>query len=192
LLGGLPQLEYVYFFANQRISSLWDMTGNESLTGLGMEDFSRLSSVEGIGTAPALREFRIGNVVWNKMVIDSFMPLADTGIERLSFTGRAISDNDLSFIEKLPNLKTFDFATNLFTTEQVAWIVANYPHLEGFALKPSVDCEFDGDPSVIIVGKRKPILRIGGNEARIGKYVRAFEDMKEKYKGISYHDAFDL
>lgn len=28
LLGTLPKLEYVYFFANQRISSLWDMSRN--------------------------------------------------------------------------------------------------------------------------------------------------------------------
>ena len=41
LLGTLPQLEYVYFFANQRITSLWDMSGNTSLSGLAIKDFSR-------------------------------------------------------------------------------------------------------------------------------------------------------
>lgn len=79
LLGTLPNLEYVDCFANQRISSLWDMSGNTSLTGLCIKDFSRLSSIEGIATAPALKEFIIGNAIWDKMVIESLMPLAPIG-----------------------------------------------------------------------------------------------------------------
>lgn len=197
LLGTLPQLEYVYFFANQRVTSLWDMTENTSLSGLAMEDLSRLTSIKGIETAPALKEFRIGNAVWGKMVIDSFMPLANTKIERLSFTGRAIGDDDLSFMEHMPNIKVFDFATNLFTTEQVAWIVANFPQVEGSALKAKQDHELFGSdadpadvPETVIVGKRKPTLVLKGNEEKIQKYVRAFEKLKEKYKGMPYHVAF--
>ena len=111
LLGTLPQLEYIYFFANQRVTSLWDMTKNVSLTGLCIMDFSRLTSIKGVETAPALKEFRIGNEVWNTMAIDSFMPLANTKIQKLSFLGKNISDNDLSFLETLPELKVFNFAT---------------------------------------------------------------------------------
>ena len=46
LLGTLTQLEYVYFFFNQRISSLWNMSKNFSLTGLCIEDFTKLSSIK--------------------------------------------------------------------------------------------------------------------------------------------------
>ncbi len=202
LLGTLPQLEYVYFFANQRITSLWNMSENTSLTGLGIEDFSRLKSIAGIESAPALKEFQIGNAIWNTMVIDSFMPLTNTKIERLEFSGRAIADNDLSFIEQLPNLKEFNFATNLFTTEQVAWIVTNFPQVEGFALKAKRDLEYStavlNDKNTnsvrisetIIVGKRKPILEVKGNEAKIQKYLDSFEKLKVKYKGLSYREAF--
>lgn len=197
LLGTLPQLEYVVLFANQRVTALWNMAENKSLTGLCIEDFSRLSSVKGIETAPALKEFRIGNAVWSKMIIDSMMPLANTGVEKLAFTGRAIADNDLSFMERLPHLGVFDFPTNLFTTEQVAWIVANFPQVEGFSLKPKHDCElFESNenpvnvPGAIIIGKRKPALKVRGNEAKIEKYVQAFETLKEKFKGVSYRDAF--
>ena len=131
LLGTLPHLEYVYFFANQRVTALWDMTENKSLSSLCIEDFSRLTSIRGVETAPALKEFRIGNAIWNTMVLDSLMPLSNSKIERLSFTGRAIGDSDFSFLETLPELKVFDFATNVFTTEQVAWIAANCPLVEG-------------------------------------------------------------
>lgn len=197
LLATLPQLEYVYFFANQRVTNLWDMTKNTSLTGLGISDFSRLTSIKGVETAPALKEFEIGNAIWSKMVIDSLMPLINTKIERLSFTGRAIEDNDLSFLETLSELKVFDFATNMFTTEQIAWITANFPQIEGYALKAKVDSMFfDSNenlvdvPHAIIVGKRKPILKVKGNEVKIQKYVDSFEKLKEKYKGISYKMAF--
>ena len=199
LLGTLPYLEYVYFFANQRVTALWDMTENKSLSSLCIEDFSRLTSIKGVETAPALKEFRIGNAIWNTMVLDSLMPLSNSKIERLSFTGRAIGDNDFSFLETLPELKVFDFATNVFTTEQVAWITANCPLAEGYALKAKVDCMlFDSNehlvdvPKSIIVGKRKPILRVKGNEERIKKYVDSFEKLKKKYKGMSYKVAFPL
>ena len=86
LLGTLTQLEYVYFFFNQRISSLWNMSKNVSLVGLYIEDFTKLSSIKGIETAPSLKEFRIGNAVWNKIMIESLIPLANTGIEKFMFT----------------------------------------------------------------------------------------------------------
>ena len=197
LLGTLSQLEYIYFFANQKVTALWDMTENISLSGLCIEDFSRLTSIKGVETAPVLKEFRIGNAIWSTMVIDSLMPLANTKIERLSFTGRAIEDNDLSFLENLPKLKVFDFATNMFTTEQVAWIAANCPLAEGYALKAKVDCMlFDSNehlvnvPKSMIVGKRKPILKVKGNEEKIQKYVDSFESLKKKYQGMRYKVAF--
>lgn len=199
LLGTLSQLEYVSFFANQKVTVLWDMTSNTSLTGLCIEDFTKLTSVKGVEKAPALKELIIGNAIWSKMVVDSFMPLANTKIEKLSFTGRAILDNDLSFLENMPKLKKFDFATNMFMTEQVAWIVANYPMLDGYALKAKIDCMlFDSNehlvdvPQAIIVGKRKPVLKVKSNEEKIQKYVNNFEKLKEKYQGIPYRVAFAL
>ena len=199
LLGTLPHLEYVYFFANQRVTALWNMTENKSLSSLCIEDFSRLTSIRGVETAPALKEFRIGNAIWNTMVLDSLMPLSNSKIERLSFTGRAIGDSDFSFLETLPELKVFDFATNVFTTEQVAWIAANCPLAEGYALKAKVDCMLSDSnehlvdvPKSIIVGKRKPILKVKGNEEKIQKYVDSFEKLKKKYKGMSYKVAFPL
>ncbi|MBO5879490.1 MAG: hypothetical protein J6Q68_02945 [Clostridia bacterium] len=199
LLGTLPQLEYVHFFYNQRVTALWNMTENTSLTALCIEDFSRLVSIQSIETAPVLKEFRIGNAIWSTMKIDSLMPLSNTNIERLSFSGRAIKDNDLSFLEALPSLKTFDFAINMFTTEQVAWIAANYPLMEGYAIKAKVDCMlFESNensvdvPKAMIVGKRKPTLKVAGNEEKIQKYVESFEKLKQKYAGLTYRVAFPL
>ena len=197
VLGTLPNLEYLYFFANNRITSLWNMSNNTSLTSICIEDYSGLSSISGIQTAPSLTEFRIGNAIWDKLELSSLSPLANTNIEKLSFYGRAITDNDLSFLETLPKLKVFDFSTNIFTTEQVAWMVANFPYMGGYALKAKIDCTlFESNtnlkkvPGTIIVGKRKPHLIVKGNEERIKKYVDKFEQLKTKYKAKSYEEAF--
>lgn len=195
LLGTLPQIEYIHFFANQKITTLWDMTENTSLTGLCVEDFSRLRSIDGIETSPNLKYFYIGNATWSTMIIDSFMPLADTDIEQLRFYGKSIADNNFSFLSGMPNLKKFDFATNMLTTEQVAWIKANFPELAGYALcakrdNSLYDSSMNEVPGVIIVGKRKPSLIIAGNEKRIQKYIDNFETLKKNYKGLSYQDAF--
>ncbi len=197
LLGTLPQLEYVDFFANQKVTELWNMTDNVSLTGLSINDFSKLHSISGVETAPNLKYFEIGNAIWSKMELESFMPLSNTKIEKLSFNGKKILDNDLSFLFYMPELKVFDFATNFLTTEQVAWIVSNFLHLEGFALKARCDCklfksnqDFTEVPGTIIVGKRKPALIIEGNEEKIKKYELHFEQLIEKYKGKNYREAF--
>lgn len=196
-LGTLPQLEYIYLSLNQRAASLWNMTNNLSLTGLCIEDFSRLSSIKEVKTAPSLRDFRIGNAAYKKAIINSLMQLAGMKLERLSFNGSAIADNDLSFLAELPRLRTFDFPTNVFTTEQVAWIAANFPQLEGFAIGAKRDCSlFESNknlvlvPGTIIIGKRKQTMIIKGNEAKIERYISAFNKLKQQYKGVSYYDAF--
>lgn len=196
LLGGLPQLEYVEYFANQRIDSLWDMSGNASLRGLCINDFSRLNSIEGIAKAPVLEDFRIGNAVWEKMIVDSLLPLAGSPIRHLAFTGKDILNKDLSFLLDLKKLQTFDFSTNLYSTEQVAWIAANYPHISGFAIRPytehtSTDYK-TGEKQTAgwVVGKRKPHLIFKGNEEKLKKYADNFELLKKAYKGVPYHTAF--
>ena len=199
LLGTLPKLEYVYWFANQRIDRLWDMRGNTALKGLCVSDFTRLHSIEGIQTAPGLRYFCFKDAVWDTSEVESFSPLAHTGVTHLKFGAKRITDGSLEFLEGMPQLEFFDFAPNKFTTEQIAWAAANYPRLQGrsFCAKiddtvyrsgPNFEClEL---PGAYIVGKRKPALAYEKDAVRIQKYVDQFEALKEKYRGIPYSEAF--
>lgn len=200
LLGTLPQLEYVYWFANQRVDRLWDMSENQSLKGLFISNFSRLHSIEGIERAGALRYFSIGNAIWPTMVVESLMPLAGTNITDLEFCGRTIADGNLSFFSSLHNLQSFNCSLSLLPTEQFAWIAANCPQVEGRALHPKEDgtvyISRNGEhlqvPGTYIIGKRKPSLPYEGNEARIKNYVDSFEQMKEKYRGMPFEEAFPV
>lgn len=193
LLGEILKLEFIYFFHNQRINTLWNMSRNISLRGLEISDFSRLKSLAGIEKAPNLEWFGIGDAIWSKSVIDSFKYFKGTKIKHLSFSGKRIEDDDLSFLSDMDSLEEFDFATNLFTTEQVAWIVANFPNVKGFALKPTREYMGYNDetgksdiPSVFIIGKRKPSIVVSGNEERIKRYMDSFLHLVESFKGKPY------
>ena len=199
LLGTLPKLEYVYWFANQRIDRLWDMSGNTALKGLGVSDFTRLHSIEGIQTAPALRYFCFKDAVWDTSEVESFYPLAHTGVTHLMFGAKRITDGSLEFLENMPNLEVFEFPLNQFTTEQVAWAVANFPNLNGYGLcakrddtvyKNGPNNEYLELPGAYIVGKRKPMLTYEKDAARIQKYVDQFEALKKKYRGVPYKEIF--
>ncbi|MCL2812106.1 MAG: hypothetical protein FWD25_09515 [Clostridia bacterium] len=197
LLGELPHLEFVHFFANQRITKLWDMRRNDALTGLSISDFSRLKSIAGIERAPGLQSFAIGNAIWLTMMVETLQPLAGTKIKHLDFSGKKIGNDDLSFLLEMKDLERFDFPLKLFTTEQVAWIVANKPGVTGRGLRPTF--EFMGYneetkemdiPTVCVIGKRKPMLQISTQSERIKKYTDAFYRLVEKYKGVPYQVAF--
>lgn len=193
LLGTLPELECLEFFHNQKIAKMWDMRHNYALRAIIIEDFTRLHDLTGVEKAPALEWFYMGDAVWSTSVIDSLTMFAASPIKRISFYGKKIKDMDLSFVPQMTKLEIFDFPRNMFSTEQVAWVVANCPNLEGAALKPYMDFlgwnESTGKPDIptaLIVGKRKPSIHVEGNEARIQRYVKQFEEYVKKYRDIPY------
>lgn len=186
-LSTLPELEFFSVFWNQCVDKLWNMENNPALKGICLYDFTRLKNLTGIEKAPGLILFHYGNMVNCTSTVESYMSFSGTGIEYLSFSGRKIEDEDLYFLENMPKLKEFDFPTNHYSTEKVAWIVANFPDLKGYSLKSML--KFDGDEA-LIVGKRKPYLKVPGNEERIKSYDDKFNELVEYYRGLSYKEAF--
>ena len=189
LLGELPELEGLYWFHNQKIAKMWDMSRNYALRAAALDDFTRLHDLSGVEKAPSLEWFGYGDAVWSTSEIDSLKPFRGTKIRRISFSGKKIRDMDISFIPDLKELEVFDFPTNLFTTEEVAWLSAKCPNLKGYSLKPYVEYKtFDERtkktdvPAVIIVGRRKPSLVVEGNEERIAAYAAKFNRLAEKFR----------
>ena len=133
--------------------------------------------------------FGFGNAVWNSAEIDSLRPFVGTDIRRIDFFGKKIKDMDISLIPELKKLEVFGFPTNLFTTEEVAWLKAKCPELGGYSMKPYIEFETFNEetkrtdvPAVIITGKRKPVLIVEGNEKKIEDFVRKFDLLVEKYR----------
>lgn len=192
MLSELPDLEWLYWYWNQRITSLWDMSENRSLVALHIADFTRLHDLERIEKAESLRMLFIGDHFSSTTCVHSLMPLADTAIEHLYWVGKRIDDQDCSFLPQMKSLKTFHCPLNCFTTEQCAWIAANCPHADCRISHPyEIWDRPDGTKEAAIIGKKKPVLKIcQENEERIRKYEKRFEELKFALAGVPYHQAF--
>ena len=187
LLETLPELEALYWFGNQKITGLCDMSKSCSLKALELSDFTKLHDLSGVEKAPALEWFGFGDAVWRTSELESLRPLADTNIRRLSFSGKTIRDMDISFIPQMKSLEVFDFPANLFAMEEVAWLAGKCPNVEGYALRPYIETKVYNPetnkadiPGVLLVGKRKPTIAIAGNEKRIANHVAKFNKIAEQ------------
>ena len=76
-LADLPDLECLFWYWNQRITNLWDMSNNRALKILHISDFTRLHDLSGIEKARSLRVLFVGDEIWSSMRITSLMPLAE-------------------------------------------------------------------------------------------------------------------
>lgn len=193
LLGTLPGLEYVYYFFNQRIESLWDMTNNKKLKGISIMDFSRLKTISGIEKAENLEYFSLGNAVWDKCVVDSYRFFADTNVRYLSFSGKKILDRDPGYLTRMPRLEAVRGVLRGLTKAQVAWVKANGAKNLDIGIKviqwPDRETR-EPSPLVLLPWKGQRSYRLTGNEARYARDMEQFRALVEGYQGVSYESAF--
>jgi len=195
-LSSLPNVEFINWFLNQGCNKLWNMNKNHALKGLSISDFSKLHSLDEIVTAPNLEFLDFGNKVWNRMFLETLQPLAETKLRYLQFNTKKIIDNDISPLAKIMTLEELSFPSNLFETEQIAWLTAKLPNVKSCLLKPyymindPIRWETKGGikmKDTIINGKGKPFLDSNLDKKRINKYVQEFEEMvKNISKDIEY------
>lgn len=190
VLGKLKNVEVIGYFLNQRAEELWDMSGNTSLKMLDIADFSRLKTLKGIETAPHLQCIKFGNKVWGKSKIEIVPELKKTKLERVSFNSEMSCENLMYFLES-PTLIELDFCTNLYKTEFLAWINANFPNIQGYAIGPYKSFR---DNSVLVCGKRKPYLYLENEKDRIKlqKYENKFNEMVNEFKGVSLQEMLKI
>ena len=180
-LSTLQNVKFIGYFHNQRIDKLWDMTENYSLEGLYISDFTKLKTLNGIEKAPKLERLSYGNAIWKTSILNDLNVLEKTKLKEFCFAGKKITEEDLTIYTRMPHLEILDFPTNLYTTEQLAWLVAKLPHVKGYALRPFVKFE-DGEKDVLMCGKRKPFLSSKEDAARIKKNVYEFEKLVDNYR----------
>ena len=74
-------------------------------------------------------------------------------------------------------LEEFNFDAGMFTTEEIAKIVATYPRLHGEFL-----CAYAKDLwGIRVSGYRKPTLNLPKDQKRLDKYNAEFQALVEKY-----------
>lgn len=185
LLGNLRQLQFVYYFFNQRVERLWDMKNNESLTGLAIYDFSKLHIIDEVATAPNLKKFAIGNEIWSKSNIKSLKPLVSSSITHFAWSGEKVQDNDFFCLAK-SKIRELDLNISMFKMEELAQLIASFPSLRGTATKPYRESSIiDTDQSkttfyFLCKGKRRLVK--GKDDAKLEKYIDEFEHLVNCYR----------
>ena len=92
-----------------------------------------------------------------------------------------LADKSMNVLDTLPNLEEFHFDPGMLTTEEIAQIVARYPHLHGDSLRP-YDDEYIHIGEVRVCGHRKPTLQLPQQQKRLDQYVAQFHALVEKYR----------
>ena len=188
-LESAPQLTHLAFFWNQRATRLWDFSKTPRLVGLHFDDFTRLPKLDDLANAVSLRELGFGNAIWKSYQVATLDPVGElTSLKALIINPRRVLDGRVQPLAKLTQLEVLEFPSNLFTTEQLAWLRARLPEsVDGASL--SALRKFDRafplrgkNIDTLANGYGKPFLDSAVDAKRISKYVAEFELMLSNFR----------
>lgn len=188
-LEKLKNLEGVSIFWNIRTNTLWDMSQNPKL------EYLKLIHTKKIASDPIiLQKAKYLKTVEFHGDIDSPYPMKSLewmkGMEKLENVKLhliKLEDRNTDVLGSVPNLKRFDFPAGMFTTEEIAYMCAKYPHIKGNSMG-AYNTEDAILNDVRICGYRKPGLDLPKGQARLDKYIKEFENLVEKYRSELNND----
>ena len=179
-LGTLRNIKYINYFFNQKATTLWNMKENKNLIGLGIYDFSKLHSIDKIQTAENLEVFRLGNMVWSKMEIDSFKSLVNTNIKHFEWCGGKVSDNDYKCLSR-SKIEILDINPTQFTMDELTDILSLFPEsLSGTITKPYRTMgikDNNGYTEYHYLCKHKKTCVAGKDDDRFLRYLQEYDVM---------------
>ena len=156
-----------------------------NLQFLEITDAPKITDLSAIGHLKNLRVLIYRGGIWNANRADTLDPLAELDcLEVLCLQNLRVSLGGLRPLAALTGLKDL-FLSNQFDTADYAFLAA---HLTGtacdqFSPYETLKSEIGGC-NVKVTGKRKPFLdtRKPKDQARLEKYVRAFNALKDGFK----------
>ena len=182
-LAKLKNLKAVRIFWNIRSDGLWDMSDNESLTHLMISDSKIITrNLKLLKTGKNLKTVKIMGGMFEKYPLGDLSVFENMpSLESLSLYDIKLGDRSTEFLKTLPNLQEFNFDAGMFTTEEIAYMCARYPHIHGTAL-----CAYNEKDAALndvrVCGYRKPGLDLPRDQKRLDKYVEVFNALVERYK----------
>ena len=182
-LSRLKNLKAVRIDWNVRSRGLWDMSENTKLSHIVITESKIITrNLQKLNTGKTLKSVSVYG--------DSFSPYPLSSIdvfgnlpqlEALNLDDLKIEDRNTDFLKTLPNLSEFNFGPGMFTTEEIAYMCARYPHIHGSSLgaySTTAATIYD----VRVCGYRKPGIDLPEGQKRLDKYISSFNALVEKYK----------
>ena len=182
-LEKLKHLQGVSIYWNIRNSTLWDMSQNPELEYLwldttkkiahnpiALQKAKRLKQIVFIGDMDT--PYPMSSLEWMRGMVS---------LERVYFRNIKLENRDTNVLDSVPSLRRFDFPAGMFTTEEIAYMCAKYPYIEGNSMG-AYNTEDAILNDVRICGYRKPGLDLPKGQARLEKYIKEFDALVEKYK----------
>ena len=185
-LEELVKASEINIWWNQKASILWDVSKNKSLKTLHLTDFKKTTNLDSVSISQTIEELEVDGGMWNKNTYDSLDPLINMPKLRILGFGAKLKDNRIEPISQIRNLEEISFHSNLFKSEQIAWLKAKLPtDIKSDILVPFEN--YSADPSngeiieVLIHGKRKPFVNIKENPQKFENYVTKFNNLYQHY-----------
>ena len=184
-LEDLEKLEAVSISWNIRTKNLWNFSKNTALRTLRVSDAKQMTlSPVLLSTSPTLERICFHGSMFNNTPMENLDIFGQIpSLKSLQLSNIRLMDRRLDFLHQAKKLSEFHFDAGMFTTEEIAWMVAKYPHLTGRCLKACSYENYDAPLNdVRICGFRKPSLDLPQHQKRLDKYIAEFEALVEKYK----------
>ena len=182
-LEDLKHLQGVSIYWNIRNSTLWDLSKNPKL------EYLWLDSTKKIAYDPlALQGAKTLKEVFFRGDMDTPYPMKSLewmrgmdALETVTLRNIKLEDRNTDVLEIVPGLTRFDFPAGMFTTEEIAYMCAKYPHIAGNSLG-AYNTEDAILNDVRVCGYRKPGLDLPKGQARLDKYIKEFDALVAKYR----------
>ena len=182
-LEDLKHLQGVIIYWNIRGSTLWDLSKNPKL------EYLWLDSTKKIAYDPlALQGAKTLKEVFFRGDMDTPYPMKSLewmrgmdALETVTLRNIKLEDRNTDVLEIVPGLTRFDFPAGMFTTEEIAYMCAKYPHIAGNSLG-AYNTEDAILNDVRVCGYRKPGLDLPKGQARLDKYIKEFDALVAKYR----------
>lgn len=183
-LGELPNLEYVDIYWNIRSDKLWDMSRNVNLKALHISDCKKMTyDPQLLTTAPALEDvsftgIAFGTYPMKSLEVFAHIPtLRNLGLRRIK-----PEDKTAYFLDTATELETYEFDPGMYTTEEIARMVARRPDVGGNFFRAYGQAYPGSRTYFRVSGYRKPELELPRQQKALDKHVAYFNALVEQYR----------
>jgi len=171
-------LEAVYDF-----TKIDDILG-PSIEALEIQGCHKFNDLEGLSRIHGLKDLTLEGGISKNYVIDTLSPLGNLiNLEYLHLGAiRVRQRHSVRDLKSLVKLKRLTLA-NRFDVEDLAFLSVHLPDTESNAFNAWQDASDFFPGHVMITGYRKPLLKLGKDDAKIARYEKKFEALRQRYIG---------